>query len=468
MSRSEQQPVEIVCLSSKMKCIVHMCLCTKRGRTLCASLMAPVLLALLLPMLNVHIIYPAFKQVVVSSLEEDSKRLGLYILPPALKHSVLTEESFTPEFFGNIYRLEHDFDLIRIRVFSTHGIILYSTDPAETGTQNTSPYFQEKVTKGISLTKFVTKNTNTLEGETVQTDVVETYVPIMKDAQFLGAFEMYYDVTKRMAKLNQLTLYSTIAMICMSCSLIFVVLYLLRKEVKFQQELHRADALKADVERITRHDMKSPVLSLLAGITYLEQFTDLSVEQSEMTSDMRKAANTALDMINRSLDLYKMETGSYDYTPTDMDFLAIVRQTETDLSRLAMDLGVTTRITLAGDPLTETDTFPIKAEESLCYSLVANLLKNAIEASPSGGIVAVKLSEDEGHKLQIHNNGTVPADIRDTFFDKYTTSGKSTGTGLGTYSALLMTKTMGGSITMTSSEEDGTTITVELPHHNKE
>ena len=48
--------------------------------------------------------------------------------------------------------------------------------------------------------------------------------------------------------------------------------------------------------------------------------------------------------------------------------------------------------------------------------------------------------------------------IRDTFFQKYVTLGKEKGTGLGTYSAKLMTEAMGGSITMESSEEHGTTV----------
>ncbi|MBF0398724.1 MAG: response regulator, partial [Desulfobacterales bacterium] len=42
------------------------------------------------------------------------------------------------------------------------------------------------------------------------------------------------------------------------------------------------------------------------------------------------------------------------------------------------------------------------------------------------------------------------------------TSGKKSGTGLGTYSAKLMAETLGGTISMFTSENDGTTITVKL------
>jgi signal transduction histidine kinase len=56
--------------------------------------------------------------------------------------------------------------------------------------------------------------------------------------------------------------------------------------------------------------------------------------------------------------------------------------------------------------------------------------------------------------------------VRDTFFDKYATAGKSGGSGMGTYSARLLATTQGGSITMqTYDATDSTTITVFLPLH---
>ncbi len=461
-------PNKATCHSAQATCLIKLCFSSKRGRVLCASLMAPVLLALLLPILNVHIVYPAFRQLIVSNIEEDSRRLGMHMLPPALKHSILTSKALTPAFYGNIYKLESEFGLMKIRVFSPLGIVLYSTKPDEIGTRNTQAFFKEEIANGRSYTQLVIKDSKTSEGDLVEIDVVETYVPIMNDKRFLGAFEMYYDVTKRMERLNQLTFYSKIAMGSMSGCLIIVVIFFLRKEVKHQQEKQRADTLMEDVNRITRHDMKSPILSLLAGLTYLEQFTTLNEDQMQMASDMRAAANTAMDMINRSLDLYKMETGTYEYEPIDVDLLAVVRRVVTDLSRFAQDMGVGVYITLSGTPPAEDATYPIQSEEALCYSLVANLVKNAIEASPADKSILITISGDTEHQLAVHNNGAVPEDVRETFFDKYTTAGKSTGTGLGTYSAHLMTNTMGGTIEMTTSKEDGTTITVTLPHTNQE
>jgi two-component system sensor histidine kinase/response regulator len=58
----------------------------------------------------------------------------------------------------------------------------------------------------------------------------------------------------------------------------------------------------------------------------------------------------------------------------------------------------------------------------------------------------------------------VPPDIREHFFDKFSTSGKLGGTGLGTFSARLIAQTQHGDIAMQTSDTDNTTtVTVTLP-----
>jgi Histidine kinase-, DNA gyrase B-, and HSP90-like ATPase. len=46
------------------------------------------------------------------------------------------------------------------------------------------------------------------------------------------------------------------------------------------------------------------------------------------------------------------------------------------------------------------------------YSLFANLIKNALEASPRNEKIIVKLSQDHEWTVSIHNKGAVPPDVR--------------------------------------------------------
>ncbi len=430
-----------------------------RRRSLQAILIAAITLAFVGTLINTRIIYPAFTDIIVEGITDDAKRIGAYLLPPSLKHTTLTHDSLTPRFFGDIYKLENDFGLMKVLVLSATGEILYSTIPKEVGKLNTNPQFADIVAKGTSFTKLVNKGAKTLEGEDAKADVVETYVPLMSGNRFLGAFEFYFDITKRKQRLDHLVMYSTITMVALSAFLLLTVIFLIRKEAARQQAQEKAETLKEEVDRITRHDLKAPVTGVLSGLTYLESFTELTGEQLSITTDMRKAANTILDMVNRSFDLFKMETGTYPYEPVAMDLLVVSQRAKTDLSELARITNVEVTVTLRNSG----DSMPLSADETLCYLLIANLLKNAIEASTSGDTVTLTLEAQDDIIIAVHNPTVVPEEVRNNFFEKYATSGKTTGTGIGTYSAKLMAKTMGGSIKMTTSEEDGTTVTVTLP-----
>jgi signal transduction histidine kinase len=134
-----------------------------------------------------------------------------------------------------------------------------------------------------------------------------------------------------------------------------------------------------------------------------------------------------------------------------------------DLSGLARQQGVSVEVLLHGEPLARDRSLALSVEENLLYAVLANLIKNGIEASQSGDAVAVRIETGAEFSVAVHNRAPVPESVRAQFFDKYATSGKRTGTGLGTYSARLMVEVMGGRIAMESSEEAGTTVTVALP-----
>eukprot|EP00828_Plagiopyla_frontata_P036753 TRINITY_DN48444_c0_g1_i1.p2 TRINITY_DN48444_c0_g1~~TRINITY_DN48444_c0_g1_i1.p2 ORF type:complete len:241 (-),score=66.18 TRINITY_DN48444_c0_g1_i1:53-775(-) len=169
------------------------CLFSLRDSSLCPVLVLAVILAVALPVITAKLISPAFTQIIVDAIREDARRLGHLALPSSLKHSRLESDRLTDRFFAEIYRLGHDLGLMKIKIFSPSGEIIYSTDTHETGTINTRPYFTQQVARGVPVTRLIRRGTPTLEDRVLTVDVVETYVPFMAGARFLGAFEMYYD-----------------------------------------------------------------------------------------------------------------------------------------------------------------------------------------------------------------------------------------------------------------------------------
>jgi len=123
-------------------------------------------------------------------------------------------------------------------------------------------------------------------------------------------------------------------------------------------------------------------------------------------------------------------------------------------------------IRLQTDGLVDDGVESALGDSMLCYSLFQNLLQNACEASPESGEVVVSLRDESPLRITMKNTGAVEVAIRDRFFDKYVTSGKSGGTGIGTYSAKLLAQAQNGNVTMEASDaENWTNLTVTLPRY---
>jgi signal transduction histidine kinase len=423
-----------------------------------------VLCAVGLPLINVLVIYPAYTRIMIGNFEDAAERLAVLTIPPSIKHTRLDPAVLdTPRLLADVYRLEADFGLLKVRVFAPDGRILYSTAPAEIDGIENGTIFTDMVAKGKRYSRLGELKSPAPRSAAGHIDTVEAYVPLMRGTELLGAFELVFDVTGPKRELERFNVYATAGSLVISIALLCAVLLLLRLEAAKEHSRHLADKLREDVEQITRHDIKTPLLGLLNGITYLENYTDPTPEQKEMLDDMRHAANTGLDLVSRSLDLYKMETGAYAFTPTEVDVLYVCRRVADDLAELAVLKGATLNVLYGGSPLEREDALHLSTEENLFYAVMANLVKNAIEASESGDAVTIRLQADDEFTAAVHNRAPVPESVRANFFGKYSTSGKLAGTGLGTYSARLMVEVMGGRIDMDSSEERGTTVTVTLP-----
>jgi signal transduction histidine kinase len=214
------------------------------------------------------------------------------------------------------------------------------------------------------------------------------------------------------------------------------------------------------VERIARHDLKTPLGSLAAAPSMLRAGRVMAVAEEKILTMMESAANRALNMVNLSLDLYRMESGSYVPHPGRVDLTALVQAVAQDLKAQAQSKNVTIQVSGSVQGVLAC------AEEPLCYSIVANLMKNAVEAAPIHSIVSIVFQSGPMASLSILNRGAVPEALRATFFAKYSTAGKLGGAGLGTYSSHLLTGVQGGHLTMETSDAIGTSLTLELPLWN--
>lgn len=225
-----------------------------------------------------------------------------------------------------------------------------------------------------------------------------------------------------------------------------------------------AEKLRDAIDEITRHDLRSPLTPIIALPELLVARGGLTEYQSEMLHDIRSCGLKMLDMINGSLTLYKIERGTYQLRPEYFDLAGELRELLREVAGKAAPRQVRILLLHQGETLGEMDPFIVYGEKLLCYTLFANLVNNAIEASPENGQVTIDLQQAADRWLiAVHNDGEVPEAIRQRFFEKYATHGKLHGTGIGTYSALMVARAHGGTLRLATGAATGTTLTVELP-----
>jgi PAS domain S-box-containing protein len=224
------------------------------------------------------------------------------------------------------------------------------------------------------------------------------------------------------------------------------------------------EQIKEDIERMMRHDLKTPLNGIIGFGQLIKKSKKLKGEHLTNLEHIDKCAKNILNMINSSLDLYKLETGNYPIKHSEFDIIETVKLVISDLNNSAKIKGITTNINYNSEKLVDDEKILLFSDFLLIYSLLANILKNAYEASPEHEEVIVNINDKNNLSISILNTGAIPTKIRDSFFDKYSTSGKFNGTGLGTYSARLMCEVLGGSIKFKIIDEKQTKIIMDFPN----
>ena len=234
-----------------------------------------------------------------------------------------------------------------------------------------------------------------------------------------------------------------------------------KEDITWKKEL---ETWKADAEKVMRHDLKTPLNSIIGFPRLLMDTADLTDRQKQYCRNIEHAGRHMLEMIDRYLSISRIESGQYECNAVPVHIVDTLKKIFQENKSLADARGINLELTAGGILPEDQADISIQGEEALCYGLFMNLVKNAVEASPENGTVRVDIKDDRTRvSIAVQNQGTVPVEIREHFFEKFISSGKEKGTGIGTYSAKLMTEIQGGMITMQTSQETGTIVTVTLP-----
>lgn len=216
------------------------------------------------------------------------------------------------------------------------------------------------------------------------------------------------------------------------------------------------------------HELKTPLTVILANMAILRSDPEATIsEQSQWVESTQTEAERMQELVNDMLEMARPENVAAAAAGAlfeALDFTDIVEGEVLQFESVAFDKGVTLESSLQSEIYVEGDAARLQR-------LVSTLIDNACKYADAGGQVNVELEvlDKSIVELRVNNTGSCIAAedlpyVFDRFYraDKARTSGKG-GFGLGLAIAYSIAVEHMGDITVTSSEDAGTTFTVALP-----
>ena len=140
---------------------------------------------------------PSFKAQVINNIIDEAKRVSSH-----LKASIDFKNKNLTEINQEVKTEMDEFQIYKIHYFDRNGLNIFSSNNAQMGEVNTRSYFTDIVAKGEIYFKIKQAGEKSSEGELIFRDFIEIYLPVMENNTFLGAFELYYDISQELYELN--------------------------------------------------------------------------------------------------------------------------------------------------------------------------------------------------------------------------------------------------------------------------
>ena len=250
-----------------------------RNRFLRNILILTAIIIIALMSYNIFLITPSFTKLLIDTTETDAVRITRHLASTMLisETKEIGKGSLNNQQLKEVDQIKEDFELMNLKVFSPSGEVVFSADPKEVGEINQKGYFHDSVAKGKVYAAVVPKDKESLEGRKVTSDVMETYVPLMNEGRFLGALEIYYDITDRKKELDKLiSQSSTMTLMFASGLLITIILILyqeniaMKKRRQLEEERLQRERLQGVIEMAGAacHELNQP-LQTLFGYSHL-------------------------------------------------------------------------------------------------------------------------------------------------------------------------------------------------------
>ncbi len=228
-------------------------------------------------------------------------------------------------------------------------------------------------------------------------------------------------------------------------------------------ERRRVEQLRENLTHMLVHDLRNPLFGISGNLLLVSSLS------KDLSDDARTSLRVALDfvqdmgdMLRCLVDVTHLEAGEWPLRPAECDVGELVDHALAALAALTREKRHT--VVWSRSPV------PACCDAELIERVALNLLRNAVEATASGGRIEVR-AERSGDTLRvsvIDNGPGIAPEFQTLIFEKFgkTPEGrkvKRRSSGLGLIFCKLAVEAHGGTIGVNSDTDQGSTFWFELP-----
>ncbi len=215
------------------------------------------------------------------------------------------------------------------------------------------------------------------------------------------------------------------------------------------------------------HELRTPLNSIIGFSEILlgENFrSSLPVQVSKNIDHIHSSGEYLLGLINDLLDIAKIESGKMDIAIERISILPLINDIKCQMEHTAGDKSIMIIVDIPGD------TPNILADARATKQIIVNILSNAIKHTPKGGQIALRATPQSSFvNISITDTGSgIPSEHLDRILrpfeqldNRYSQVQSGTGLGLSLVKGLL--DLQGGTLSIESTPNVGSTFTISLP-----
>jgi signal transduction histidine kinase len=309
------------------------------------------------------------------------------------------------------------------------------------------------VAKGKIYAEVIQKDTESLEGQKMPADVVETYVPLMKDKEFLGAFEIYYDITAKKAELDSLLSRSSMVLFGLAFALLSVISITLFREKKTTTERKNIQARLQEAQKMEAiatlaggiaHEFNNALCAVIPNIDLLKSKLPDNEEINKHTQPIHTSAQR---MAHLTSQLLAYARGG-KYRPQQISLNNLVQDTLPFMKHL-IKAGIVVETDLSEDSCY------VEADLTQMQMVLLAVMVNASEAIEDAGCIrlTIRRAQIDGEFAKGH------FDLKPASY----ISLKFQGRGLGMAAVYGIVKNHNGLVVVDSELGKGTVVRIYLP-----